>query len=175
MPLLTLPARHQVQEMVTRRRGALLLAVLAAQLDAARGEQRAVRGGVGHLWAIVVTEHTNGLSNTQNAHLDQARVEVDLRGQRRYRDERGAPHTQDRGNSLVEEALRPRCQRALQCNTRQRNNHGRTHLVCGAPAFRVGRTYTYQTRSVCASHGHSIQGSVYTHHSRRPPAVSRRS
>ena len=52
-----------IRDRHTLVRLAVLLALLATQLDAARGEQRAVGGGV--------------------YHLDQARVEVDLRGQRR--------------------------------------------------------------------------------------------
>ena len=64
---------------------AVLLALLAAELDAARREEGAVRRGVHH--------------------LDEPRVEVDLRGQRRDRDERGVAHAQDRRHRLVEEAL----------------------------------------------------------------------
>ncbi len=64
---------------------AVLLALFAAELDAARDEERAAGGGV--------------------AHLDEAGVEVDLGRERRDRDERRGPDAEDGRDGLVEEAL----------------------------------------------------------------------
>ena len=85
MPLLALPAGHEVQHVHALVRLAVLLALLAAELDAARREERAVRRGVHH--------------------LDEPRVEVDLGGERRDGHERGVAHTQDRRHGFIEEAL----------------------------------------------------------------------
>jgi hypothetical protein len=63
----------------------VLLALCAAELDAARGEDRAARARV--------------------VHLDQARVEVDFGGERGDRDERGRADAEDGRDGLVEEAL----------------------------------------------------------------------
>jgi hypothetical protein len=67
VPVRALPARHEVEHVHTRPRLALLDALLARQLDAERREQRQPRDLV--------------------PHPEQARVEVDLRRQRRDRDE----------------------------------------------------------------------------------------
>ena len=64
---------------------AVLLALLAAQLDAARREEGAPGGGVDH--------------------LDEAGVEVDLARERGDGDEGGRPNRQDGRHGLVEEAL----------------------------------------------------------------------
>ena len=64
---------------------AVLLALLAAQLDAARCEEGAPGGGVDH--------------------LDEAGVEVDLARERGDGDEGGRPNRQDGRHGLVEEAL----------------------------------------------------------------------
>ena len=63
----------------------VLLALLARKLNAAHGKERAVGAGV--------------------AHLDEPRVEVDLRGQRRYRDQLRAADREDRRHGLIEKAL----------------------------------------------------------------------
>ena len=49
MALLALPARHEVQQVHALGDLARLLALLAAQLDAARREEGALRRGVLHL------------------------------------------------------------------------------------------------------------------------------
>jgi hypothetical protein len=64
---------------------AVLLALFAAELDAARDEERAAGRRV--------------------LHLDEARVEVDLGRERGDRDERGRADAEDRRDGLVEEAL----------------------------------------------------------------------
>ncbi len=64
---------------------AVLLALLAAELDAARDEERAAGGRV--------------------LHLDEARVEVDLGRERGNGDEGRGPDAKDGRDGLVEEAL----------------------------------------------------------------------
>ena len=64
---------------------AVLLALLAAELDAARDEERAAGGGV--------------------LHLDEARVEVDLGRERGNSYKRGRADAEDGRDGLVEEAL----------------------------------------------------------------------
>ena len=64
---------------------AVLLALLAHQLDAPCREERAAGRRV--------------------AHLDETRVEVDLGGEGRDGDERGGADAEDRRDGLVEEAL----------------------------------------------------------------------
>jgi hypothetical protein len=64
---------------------AVLLALLAAELDAARDEERAAGGRV--------------------LHLDEARVEVDLGRERGNGDEGRGPDAEDGRDGLVEEAL----------------------------------------------------------------------
>ena len=61
MPLLTLPARHEMQEMVAFVRAAVFLTGLARELDGATHEEGSAGGGV--------------------EHLDETRVEVNLRGE----------------------------------------------------------------------------------------------
>lgn len=64
---------------------AVLLALVARELDAARDKEGAVRGRVGH--------------------LDQPRVEVDLRRQGGDGDQRGISDAQDGRDRLVEETF----------------------------------------------------------------------
>ncbi len=85
MALLTLPGRHEVEHVDALVGLAVLLALFAAELDGARDEERAAGGGV--------------------AHLDEARVEVDLGGEGRDGDERGGADAEDWRDGLVEEAL----------------------------------------------------------------------
>ena len=49
MPLLTLPARHEMQEVVALVRAAVFLTGLARELDGAAHEEGSARGGVEHL------------------------------------------------------------------------------------------------------------------------------
>ena len=85
MALLTLPGRHEVQHVHALVGLAVLLALLAAELDGARDEERAAGGRV--------------------LHLDEAGVEVDLGRERRDRDEGRGPDAEDGRDGLVEEAL----------------------------------------------------------------------
>ena len=80
-----LPGRDQVEEMDALGLLAVLLALFAAELDAARDEERAAGGGV--------------------AHLDEAGVEVDFGGERGDGDEGGGADAEDGRDGLVEEAL----------------------------------------------------------------------
>ena len=85
MPLLALPHGDEVQHVHALCLLALLFASVTAKLYAPDGKERALGRGVHH--------------------LDEPRVEVDLRGQRRNRYERRAPDRQDRRHRLVEKAL----------------------------------------------------------------------
>jgi hypothetical protein len=82
---LALPGRDQVEHVDALVGLAVFLALLAAELDAARDKERAAGGRV--------------------LHLDEARVEVDLRRERRDSDERGRADAEDGRDGLVEEAL----------------------------------------------------------------------
>jgi hypothetical protein len=83
--LRALPARDEVQHMHALVALPGLLALRAHELDAPRREARAPGARVDH--------------------LDQPRVEVDLRRQRRDRHQRRRADRQDRRHRLVEEAL----------------------------------------------------------------------
>jgi hypothetical protein len=83
--LLALPGRDEVEHVHALVALAVFLALLAAELDAPGHKERAPGRRV--------------------AHLDEARVEIDLRGERGDGDERRGADAQDRGDGLVEEAL----------------------------------------------------------------------
>jgi hypothetical protein len=83
--LLALPRRDEVEHMHALVTLPVLLALLAAELDAPGHEERAPGRRV--------------------AHLDEARVEVDLGRERRDGDEGRRADAQDGGDGLVEEAL----------------------------------------------------------------------
>jgi hypothetical protein len=83
--LLALPGRDEVEHVHALVALAVLLALFAAELDAPGHEERAPGRRV--------------------AHLDEARVEVDLGRERRYGDEGRRADAQDGGDGLVEEAL----------------------------------------------------------------------
>jgi hypothetical protein len=83
--LLALPRRDEVEHMHALVALPVLLALLAAELDAPSHKERAAGRRV--------------------AHLDEARVEVDLGRERGDGDERRRADAQDRRDRLVEEAL----------------------------------------------------------------------
>jgi hypothetical protein len=83
--LLALPGRDEVEHVHALVGLAVLLALLAAELDGAGHEERAAGRRV--------------------LHLDEARVEVDLGRERRDRDEGRGPDAEDGRDGLVEEAL----------------------------------------------------------------------
>jgi len=83
--LLALPRRDEVEHMHALVTLPVLLALLAAELDAPGHEERAPGRRV--------------------AHLDEARVEVDLGREGGNRDERRGPDAEDGRDRLVEEAL----------------------------------------------------------------------
>jgi len=61
MPFLTLPARHEMQKVVALVRAAVFFTCLTTELDASADKEGSARGGV--------------------EHLDETRVEVNLRGE----------------------------------------------------------------------------------------------
>lgn len=85
MPLPALPPRHKMQQMNALRRLAILLALVARQLDLETREDRQTRVAVPH-------PHQPG-------------VEVDLGRERRYREETGPVDRHERRNGLVKETL----------------------------------------------------------------------
>ena len=85
MALLALPRRDEVEHVHALVALAVLLALFAAELDAPGHKERAPGRRV--------------------AHLDEARVEIDLGRERGDGDERRRADAEDRRDGLVEEAL----------------------------------------------------------------------
>ena len=83
--LLALPGGHQVEHVDALVGLAVLLALFAAKLDAARDKERATGGGVAHFY--------------------EAGVEVDFGGEGGDGDERRGADAEDGRDGLVEEAL----------------------------------------------------------------------